>query len=78
MRSIRQFLLEESSKKQSINDEKSFRKAAEAKFEEVYGDDLDKDKMNKIIDGILNDYKEDADNGDWEKLIGVLNKSFGS
>lgn len=34
--------------------------------------------MNKIIDGILNDYKEDADNGDWEKLIGVLNKSFGS
>ena len=32
--------------------------------------------MNKTIDGILNDYKEDADKGDWGKLVGVLNKSF--
>lgn len=61
---------------ESIKDEKSFREAAEAKFKEVFGDDLDEDQMNKTIDGILSKYKEDADNGDWGKLIGVLNKSF--
>lgn len=62
---------------ESIKDEKSFREAAKAKFEEVFGDDLDEDQMNKTIDGILKKYKKDADNGDWGKLIGVLNKSFG-
>lgn len=62
---------------ESIKDEKSFREAARAKFEEVFGDDLDEDQMNKTIDGILDKYKEDADNGEWGKLIGVLNKSFG-
>lgn len=67
-------MLNESSN--SIKDEKSFREAAKAKFEEVFGDDLDEDQMNETIDGILKKYKEDADNGDWGKLIGVLNKSF--
>lgn len=62
---------------ESIKDEKSFREAARAKFEEVFGDDLDEDQMNETIDGILKKYKKDADNGDWGKLIGVLNKSFG-
>ena len=62
---------------ESIEDEKSFREYAKNKFEEVFGDDLDEDKMNETIDGILNDYKEDVDNGDWGKLVGVLNKSFG-
>lgn len=60
----------------SIKDEKSFRAAAEAKFKKVFGDKLDKTKMNDIIDGILKKYKDDADNGEWSKLIGVLNKSF--
>lgn len=59
-----------------VTDEKSFREMAEAKFKEVFGDDLDKDKMNKVINGILSKYKNDADKGDWGKLIGVLNKSF--
>ena len=62
---------------ESIKDEKSFREAAKAKFEEVFGDDLDEDQMNETIEGILKKYKKDADNGDWGKLIGVLNKSFG-
>lgn len=62
---------------ETIKDEKSFREAAKAKFEEVFGDDLDEDQMNETIDGILKKYKKDADNGDWGKLIGVLNKSFG-
>lgn len=61
---------------ESIKDEKSFREAAKAKFEEVFGDDLDEDQMNETIDGILKKYKEDADKGEWGKLIGVLNKSF--
>jgi hypothetical protein len=53
-----------------------FKKYAENKFKKVFGDKLDEDKMNKTIDGILSKYKDDADNGDWGKLVGVLNKSF--
>ena len=60
----------------TVKDEKSFRAAAEAKFKKVFGDNVDEDKMNGVIDGILKKYKSDADNGDWGKLIGVLNKSF--
>ena len=60
-----------------ITDEKSFREMAEAKFKEVFGDDLDEDQMNETIDGILKKYKADADAGDWGKVVGVLNKSFG-
>lgn len=59
-----------------IKSEKDFREYAEKKFEEVFGDDLDEDKMNKTIDGILDDYKDEADKGNWGKLVGVLNKSF--
>lgn len=60
----------------SIKDEKSFRAAAESKFKKVFGDKLDETKMNDIIDGILKNYKKEADNGEWGKLIGILNKSF--
>lgn len=66
--------LQESEK--SINDEKSFREYAEKKFKAVFGDKLDEQKMNDTIDGILKDNKEAADNGDWGKLVGLLNKSF--
>lgn len=62
---------------ESIKSEEDFKDYAKNKFTEVYGDELDEDKMNEIVDGILKDYKEDADNGNWGKLIGVLNKSFG-
>ena len=61
---------------ESIKDEKSFRAAAEAKFKKVFGDDLDKDKMNQTIDGLLKDNKELVENGEWGELIGILNKSF--
>ena len=37
----------------TITDEKSFREAARAKFEEVFGDDLDEKKMKETIDGLL-------------------------
>lgn len=62
---------------ESIKSEKDFRDYAKNKFAEVFGDKLDKDKMNEVIKGILDKHKEAADNGDWGKLVGVLNKSFG-
>lgn len=63
---------------ESIKDEKSFRDYAENKFKEVFGDELDEDEMKETIDGILKDYKKEAEEGDWGTLVGVLNKSFGS
>lgn len=62
---------------ESIKSEKDFKDYAKTKFEAVFGDDVDEDKMNSIVDGILKKYAEDAENGDWGKLVGVLNKSFG-
>lgn len=61
----------------TIHDEESFRDAARAKFEKVFGDNLDEKKFTSIIDGILKKNKEDVDAGNWGKLIGLLNKSFG-
>ena len=61
---------------ETIKDEKSFREAARAKFEEVFGDELDDDKMNKTIDGLLEDNKDLVEKGEWGELIGMLNKSF--
>lgn len=60
----------------TIKSEEEFREYAENKFKEVFADDLDEDKMNSVIDGILKDYKDDVDNNNWGKLVGVLNKSF--
>ena len=62
--------------KETIKDEKSFRQAARAKFEEVFGDDLDEKRMNDTIDGLLKDNKKLVDGGHWGELIGMLNKSF--
>lgn len=61
---------------ETIKDEKSFREAARAKFEEVFGDDLDEDQMNETIDGLLEDNKDLVEKGEWGELIGMLNKSF--
>jgi hypothetical protein len=65
------------SSEESIKDEKSFKDYAENKFKEVFGDELDKDEMDKTIEGILKDNKDAIDKGDWGKLVGILNKSFG-
>ena len=61
---------------ETIKDEKSFREAARAKFEEVFGDELDEEKMNKTIDGLLEDNKDLVEKGEWGELIGMLNQSF--
>ena len=61
---------------ETIKDEKSFREAARAKFEEVFGDELDEETMNETIDGLLEDNKDLVEKGEWGELIGMLNKSF--
>jgi hypothetical protein len=84
MKNISEFIMEHLAKqtealneaKETIKDEKSFREAARAKFEEVFGDELDEEKMNKTIDGLLEDNKDLVEKGEWGELIGMLNKSF--
>lgn len=85
MKSMSEYLLEQlqgapaaqtNEANDTIKDEKDFRAAAEAKFKEVFKDDLDEKKMNDTIDGILADNKELVDAGKWGELIGILNKSF--
>lgn len=61
---------------ETIKSEKDFRAVARAKFEEVFGDELDEEKMNKTIDGLLEDNKDLVEKGEWGELIGMLNKSF--
>ena len=59
-----------------IKSEKDFREYAKNKFEEVFGDELDEDKMNDTIEGLLEDNKDLVDAGEWGELVGMLNKSF--
>lgn len=59
-----------------IESEKDFREAAQKKFEEVFGDELDEDKMKDTIDGILKDNDDLVKDGEWGELMGILNKSF--
>ena len=66
------FINEES----EIKSEKDFREYARKKFEEVFGDKLDEEKMKKTIEGILKDNAEAVEKGEWGELIGILNKGF--
>lgn len=61
---------------ESIKSEEDFRDYAENKFKEVFGDELDEDEMNETIDGIIEDNQDAIEDGDWGKLVGILNKSF--
>lgn len=76
MKDIRTFLMESIVNEGTIKSEKDFRAAAKAKFEEVFGDELDEEQMKETIDGLLNDNKDLVEKGDWGELIGMLNKSF--
>lgn len=84
MKAFKEYILEHidgepiTEAEETIKDEKSFRDYAENKFKEVFGDKLDTNKMKKIIDGIIDDSKDEIDNGDWGAVVGKLNKSFGS
>ena len=77
MKSLQEFLFESLVINEGeIKSEKEFREYAKKKFEEVFGDELDEEKMNKTIEGILDDNKELVDNNEWGELIGILNKGF--
>lgn len=76
MKNIIDFINEALLTEGEIKSEKDFRDAAKAKFEEVFGDELDEKEMNDTIEGILKDNAELVEKGDWGALIGILNKSF--
>lgn len=76
MKSIAQFLMESIVNEGTIKSEKDFREAARAKFEEVFGDELDEEQMKETIDGLLEDNKDLVEKGEWGELIGMLNQSF--
>jgi len=77
MKGISEYLIEQlevNEANESIKSKEDFKEYAEKKFKEVYGDKLDEDEMNKVIDGIIS---EQGDDPDWGKAVGKLNKSFG-
>lgn len=77
MKGISEYLIEQlevNEANESIKNKEDFKEYAEKKFKEVYGDKLDEDEMNKVIDGIIS---EQGDDPDWGKAVGKLNKSFG-
>lgn len=81
MRSLESFIKSSfinENEEETITNEKEFREYAKKKFEEVFGDDLDEDRMNFTIKGLLDDSKEAIEAGDWGKVVGKLNKSFGA
>ena len=61
---------------ETIKSEKDFRAWTKAKFEEVFGDELDEDRMKKTVDGFLEDNKDLVDAGEWGELVGKFNESF--
>lgn len=78
MKKLSEFLTESIIvEEETIKSEKDFREAVKAKFETVFGDDLDEDRMNFTIDGFLKNNKELVEKGKWGELIGMFNASFG-
>lgn len=82
MKNLNEYLNEELGNKQpnvmegEIKSEKDFRDWARAKFEEVFGDELDEQKMKETVDGFLEDNKDDVEKGNWGELVGKFNQSF--
>jgi hypothetical protein len=79
MKSINEYLSRQLIREteETINNEKEFKEAARKKFEEVFGDELDEDKMKETIKGLLDDNQDLVKKNKWGELIGMLNKSFG-
>lgn len=70
--------VEEDEKSGEVASEKDFRTYAENKFKEVFGDKLDKKRMEFTIQGLLDDNKNLVEKGEWGEIVGKLNKSFGA
>lgn len=76
MKSLTSFMSQMIREEETIHSEKDFREAVKAKFKAVFGDDLDKERMNFTIKGFLDDNKELVEKGKWAELIGMFNQSF--
>ena len=77
MKNITDFLYESIMEtEETIKSEKDLRAAMKAKFEEVFGDDLDEVRMKNTINGFCKDHKKEIENGEFAELIGEFNKSF--
>ena len=61
---------------ETIKSEKDFRKAAKKKFETVFGDKLDEERMKFTIDGFLKANNKLVKDNKWGQLIGMFNASF--
>ena len=64
------------SEEETIQSEKEFREFARAKFEAAFGDELDEERMKRVIDGFLMDNQKLVDAEDWGELVGKFNQSF--
>ena len=86
MKNINKYLIEKlyegvnckncSSEEEEITDEKSFKEWARAKFEEVFGDELDEEQFKVTLKGFLRDNKDLVEKGEWGELVGKMNASF--
>ena len=80
MKNITEYMMEHledcNEAKETIDNEKELRSAMEAKFKEVFKDDLDEEKMNKTIDGFCKDHAKEIEDGKFGELIGEFNASF--
>lgn len=61
---------------ETIKNEKDFREVAKKKFETVFGDKLDEDRMKNTIDGFLKTNNKLVKDNKWGQLIGMFNASF--
>ena len=61
---------------ETIKSEKDFREAAKKKFETVFGDKLDEERMKFTIDGFLKANNKLVKDNKWGQLIGMFNASF--
>lgn len=61
---------------ETIKNEDDFREVAKKKFETVFGDKLDEDRMKNTIDGFLKTNSKLVKDNKWGQLIGMFNASF--
>lgn len=76
MKGLTDFIRESLINEGEISSEKDFREFAKAKMEEVFGDELDEDRMKKTVDGFLKDNKDLVEKDEWGELVGMFNQSF--
>lgn len=61
---------------ETIKSEKDFREVVKKKFETVFGDKLDEERMKFTIDGFLKTNNKLVKDNKWGQLIGMFNASF--